>query len=177
MLTRWWRMKMFNTKLIATNMMKKLRISVLVSVCPSGRMCRFSALFSALAGRVSGWTLLTQGGVPRVAASGSNLILVILAAGMFPWLLFQGVHPVILSISLSIALESCALNTGSPNGFPMGLVQAGGIPPLPLLPLPPLPGCWCLGSVVAGSLHLPVETLWYISVDWILDQSSKVDDM
>ena len=54
-----------------------------------------------------------------------------MAAGMLPLLLFQGVHPVVLLISLRIALESCALKVGSPNGFPMGLVWAGGIPPLP----------------------------------------------
>ena len=106
---------MFNTKLMATNIMKKLRINVLVSVCPSGRMCRFSALFSPLEGGASVTTLLTQGVVPHVAASSSNLIPVILAAGTLPLLLFQGVHPVILSISLSIAL-----NAGSPNGSGMG---------------------------------------------------------
>ena len=98
-------------------------------------------------------TLLTQGVVPHVATSRSSLILVTLAAGMLPLLLFQGVCPVILLISPRIALESCALNVGSPNRFPMGLVWAGGIPPLPLLPLPPLPRSGHLGSMVAGSLY------------------------
>ena len=67
--------------------------------------------------------------MPRVATTRSNLILVILAAGTLPLLLFQGVCPVILLISLRIALESCALNAGSLNGSLMGLVLAGGVPP------------------------------------------------
>ena len=110
-------------------------------------------------------TLLTCGVIPRVATSGSSLILVTLAAGTLPLLLFQGVHPVVLLISLSIALESCALNMGSPNGFPLGLVWAGGIPPWPLLPLPPLPCSICLGSMVAGNLHSQVEMLQCTDVD------------
>ena len=168
---------MFNMKLIATNIMKKLRINVLMSACISGRMCQFSALFSALAGGASGMTLLTWGVKSHVATSGSSLILVILAAGTLPLLLFQGVHPVILSISPRMVLESCALTTGSPNGFPTGLVWAGGGPPLPLLPLPPLPCSGHLGSVVAGNLHPQVGTLQYKIVDWPIDQSSRVDDM
>ena len=90
-------------------------------------------------GGASVTTLLTQGVGPHVATSSSNLIPVILAAGTLPLLLFQGVHPVILSISPRIALESCALKAGSLNGFPIGLVWAGGIPPLPVPPVPPLP--------------------------------------
>ena len=120
---------MFNTKLITTNMMRRLRISVLMSVHPSGRLSPFSASLLALAGGATVTTLLTQGVMPRVATSRSNLTPVILAAGMLPLLLFQGVHAVILSISPRIALESCALNVGSPNGFPMALVWAGGVPP------------------------------------------------
>ena len=87
----------------------------------------FCLVFSP-AGGATVATLLTRGVIPCIATSGSSLILVILAAGTLPPLLFQGVHPVILSISPRIALESCALNVGSPNGFPMGLVWAGGIP-------------------------------------------------
>ena len=109
--------------------------------------------------------VISQGVVPRVAASGSNLIPVILAAGTLPQLLFQGVHPVSLSISPRIALESCALKAGSPNEFPMGLVWAGGVPPRPLLLLPPLPRSGHLESMVAGSLHPQVGTLWYKIVD------------
>ena len=167
---------MFNTKLMTTNIMKKLRICVLVSARPSGRMGPFSASFSALAGGASVTTLLTQGIIPRIATSGSSLIPVILAAGTLPQLLFQGVHPVILSISLRIALESCALNTGSLNGFPTGLVWAGGGPPLSL-PLPPLPRSGHLRSMVAGNLHPQVGTLQCKTVDWLIDQSSGVDDM
>ena len=115
---------MFNTKLMTTNTMRRLRICVLVSVCPFGRMSLFSASFSALAGGATVTTLLTRGVLPHVATSGSCLILVILAAGMLPLLLFQGVHPVILLISPRITL-----NAGLPNGFPSGLVGAGGVPP------------------------------------------------
>ena len=109
--------------------------------------------------------VISQGVVPRVAASRSNLIPVILAAGTLPQLLFQGVHPVSLSISPRIALESCALKAGSPNGFLMGLVWAGGVPPLPLLPLPPLPHSGRLGRVVAGNLCPLIGTLQYTDVD------------
>ena len=152
----WQRIKMFNTKLITTNAMRRLRIWVLMFIHPFGRMSLCSALFSALAGGATAMTLSTQGPLPRAAISGSNLILVILAARTLSWLLFQGVRPVILSISPSIALESCALNAGSPNGFPTGLVLAGGVPPHPLLPLPPLPRSGSLGSMVAGML-CPLE--------------------
>ena len=100
-----------------------------MSVCSFGRMSLCSALFSALAGGASVMTLLSQGVLPHVVTSRSSLIPVILAAGTLPLLLFQGVRPVILSISPRIALESCALNVGSPNGFPSGLLWAGGIPP------------------------------------------------
>ena len=170
-------MKMFNAKLMATNIMKKLRINVLVSVHLSRRMCQFSALFSALAGGASLTTLLRQSTVPHVATSSSSLIPVILAAGTLPLLLFQGVCPVSLSNSLRISLESCALKGGSPNGFSMGLVWAGGIPPLPLLPLPPLPHSGHLGHVVSGSLHPQVGTFWCKIVDSLIDQSSGVDNM
>ena len=168
---------MFNVKLMTTNMMKKLRINVLVSAGPSGRFCWFSATVSALAGGAFVMTLLTQGTVPCVATSGLSLIPVILAAGTLPLLLFQGVCPVRFSYSLRIALESCALNGGSPNGFPLGLVWAGGIPPLSLLPLPPLPHSGYLGSMAAGNLCRRVGTLHYRIVDWSIDQSFGVDNM
>ena len=173
MLKRCHRRKMFNMKLITINIMKKLRINVLMSASPFGRMCWFSAIVSTLACGVSG-TLSTQGSVPHVAASRINLTLV---ARTFPLLLFQGVRPVTLSISLMIALESCALNAGSPNGFPMGLVWAVGVPLLPLVPLPPLPCCWHLGRVVVDSLHPLVGTLQYKIAGWPIGQSSGVDDM
>ena len=107
----------------------------------------------------------------HVAAARFNLILVILAAGTLSLLLFQGVCPVILLISLSMALESCALNVGSPNGFPTGLVLAGGIPPCPL------PHSGHLGSMVAGMLHPLVGMLWCTDVDLTIGQSFGVDGM
>ena len=115
--------------------------------------------------------------MPRVATSGPRITLTpgILVAGTLPRLLFQGVHPVILSISPRMILESCALNVGSPNGFPTGLVWAGGIPPLPLLSLLPLPCLGCLGSVVAGMLHPLKGTLQCISVNLTIGQSFGVD--
>ena len=168
---------MFNVKLMTTNTMRRLRICVLVSVRPFEEASLFSASFSALASGASVTTLLTRGVMPHVATTGSNLILVILAAGTLFLLLFQGVHPEILSISLRIALESCALNTGSLNGFPTGLVLAGGVPPQPLLPLPPLPLSGHLGSMVAGMLHPLVGTLQCTNVDLTIGQSFRVDDM
>ena len=156
---------MFNMKLTTTNAMRRLRICVLRSVCPFKGTTPFSASFSALAGGATATTLLTRGVLPHVAASGSSLTPVILAAGTLFLLLFQGVRPVILSISPSMALESCALNVGSPNWFPMGLVLAGGVPPLPCLPLPPLPCSGHLGSVVAGMLRPLEGTLRCTDVD------------
>ena len=164
---------MFNAKLITAKMMKRLRISVLVSIHPFCGDIPIFALFSALAVRAPVTTLLAQGVVPRAATSRSSLILVILAAGMLPLLLFQGVCPVSHSISLRIALESCALNAGLPNGFPSGLVLAGGGPPLPLLPLP------CsghLGSVVARSLRPLTGTLQCTDVDLMIGQSFGADN-
>ena len=152
-------------------------ICVLMSVCPFEGTTLFSAPFSTLAGGGTVMTLFTQGVMSRVAASGFNLILVILAAGTLFLLLFQSVRPVILSISPSMALESCALNAGSLNWFLMGLVLAGGIPPLPLLPLPPLPRSGHLGSVVADMLHPLEGTLWCTDVDLTIGQSFRVDDM
>ena len=168
---------MFNAKLMTTNMMKKLRINVLMSAHPFRRVPLFSALFSALAHGASGTTLLTQSCMSHVATSRFNLIPVILAAGMLSLLLFQGVRPLILSISPRMILESCALNAGSPIGFPTGLVWAGGAAPLPLHPLPPLPRPGCLGSVVVDSLHPLVGTLQYKIAGWPIGQSSGVDDM
>ena len=162
--------------LMTTNMIKELRNCVLVSASPSGRICWFSATVSALAGGASG-TLCTWGVIPHGCTSGFNLTLVLCAAGTFPLLLFQGVCPVSLSCSLRIALWSWALNGGSLNEFPMGLVLAGGIPPLPLCPLPPLPCCWCPGSMVAHSFHLGVGTTRCKIEDWCFDQFVEDDDM
>ena len=52
------------------------------------------------------------------------------AGGTLSRLLFQGVRPVIRSISPQMIQVSCAWNAGSVSWFPMGLVWAGGAPPL-----------------------------------------------
>ena len=139
---------------MTTRKMKRLRICVLMSVHPLGSMPLWLALAPGAAGRL----FSTWSGILHVAASGpgTNLFPVTLAVGTLPLLLFQGVLPVSLSISPRMILESCALNGGSPSGFPMGLVLAGVATPLPLLPLPPLPHPGHLGSVVARMLH-PLE--------------------
>ena len=102
----------------------------------------------------------------RVAATlRAKFTPVILAGRTMSLFSFQGVHPVAHSISPSMALESCALNAGSLNGFPTGLVWAGGIPPLPLLPLPPHPRSGSLGNMVACMLHPREGTLQCTDVD------------
>ena len=128
------RIKMFNTKLIITNAMRKLRINVLVSVCPNWGVPLFSTLLPILAMWFSGTTLSTR--CPCAATPGFNLIPVILAAGTLSQLSFQGVRPVTRSISPRMRRVSCALKAGSISGFPMVLVWVGGAP----LPVPPLLG-------------------------------------
>ena len=119
----------------------------------------------------------------RVATPESNLILAIVAGGTLSRLAFQGVRPVTRSISPRMRRESCALNAGSPSGFPTGLGWAGGAPPCPVPPLlgfpllpPPLPRSGCLGNVAAGNLRPLIGTLRYIIEDCVVDQSSRVDD-
>ena len=169
---------MFNAKLFTASIMRKLRICVIMSVHPSGSVTLFSASLSALARGASGRMLQARGTLPHVAASGPriNLIPVTRAARTLPLLLFQSVHPVILSISPRIILESCALKAGSPIGFPVAVVRAGVAAPLPLPLLPPLPHPGCLGSMVAGMLHPPEGTLRYINVDLMIGQSSGADN-
>ena len=162
--------------LMTTNMKNELRNCVLMSASLSRWICWFSATVSALAGGASG-TLCSQGAFSHGCASRISLTSVTCAVGMFPLLLFQGVCPVILLYSLRIALWSCALNAGSPNGFLMGLVWAGGVPPLPLPPLPPLPCCWCLGSMVAPNCHPHVGTTWYKIEGFYFDQFVEGDNM
>ena len=171
---RWWRIKMFNAKLMTTRKMKRLRINVLMSAYSPGSIAWLSALFSAMAHGASGRMFLTWGSLPCVAVSGSktNLFRVTPAAGTLSLLLFQGVLPVIHSISPRMILESCALKAGSQ----MGLVWAGVATPLPLLPLPPLPCLCCLGNMVVHMLHPLKGTLWYINVDLMIGQSDGVDD-
>ena len=171
---------MFNTKLTITKAMRKLRICVLVSVRPVWGAPSISASFSDLAARCSGTTLFTQ--FSCAATTGFNLIPVILAGGTLSLLAFQGVRPVIRSISPRTRWESCALKAGSISGFPTVLVWAGGAPfpvsPLPGFPclLPPLPHSGCLGNMAAGNLRPLAGTLQYINVDFSVDQSFGVDN-
>ena len=176
----WRRIKMFNMKLTITNAMRKLRINVLVSVCPVWGAPSISTLFPGLAAWSSGTTLFTW--CSCAATTRFNLTPVILAVGTLSLLLFQGVRPVIHSISPCTRWVSCALNAGSVSGFPMGLVWVGGapcpLPPLPGFPLrpPPLPRSGCLGNVAAGNLRPLEGTLRCINVDFSVDQSFRVDD-
>ena len=159
---------------MTTSKMERLRICVLVSICPLGSMPLLSASFWAPACGASGWMLSTRGVILCVVASGpgTNLFPVTLAIGMLPLLLFQGVLPVVLSISPRMILESCALNVGSPSGFLMGQVLAGVATPLPLLPLHSLPRPGCLGNVVAHMLHPLEGTLRYINVELTISDVS-----
>ena len=125
-------------------------------------------------------TLFSQ--FSRAATTGFNLIPVILAAGTSSLLVFQGVRPVLCSISPRMRRVSCALKVGSESGFPPVLVWVGGaplpVPPLPVFPLrlPPLPRSGRLGNVVAGNLRPLIGMLRYIIVDCAVDQSFRVDD-
>ena len=116
------------------------------------------------------------------APTGSNLILVILAAGTLSLLSFQGVHPVTRSISPCMRWVSCALKAGSASGFLTVLVWVGGaplpVPPLPGFPLllPPRPHLGCLGNVVAGNQRPLIGTLRYTDEDFFVDQSFRVDN-
>ena len=178
----WRRIKMFNTKLIITNAIRRLRINVLVSVCPIWGVPSFSTLVPDAAMRCSGTILFTWGSGSRVATPESNLTLVILAVGTLSRLAFQGVRPVLRSISPRMRRVSCALNAGSVSGFPTVLVWVGvaplPVPPLPVLPLllPPRPRSGLLGNVVTGNLRPLIGTLWCTDEDFSVDQSSGVDD-
>ena len=106
----------------------------------------------------------------------------ILAVGTLSLLAFQGVRPVIRSISPRMRRVSCALKVGFVSGFPTVLVWVGAVPlPVPpLLGLPPLlpllPRSGRLGNMVAGNLHPIIGTLRYTDEDFSADQSSGVDD-
>ena len=132
--------------------------------------------------RCSGTILFTRDSGSRAATPGSNLILVILAVGTSSLLEFQGVRPVLRSISPRMIRVSCALNAGSVRRFPVVLVLVGAaplpVPPLPGLPLrlPPLPRSGRLGNVVADNLRPLIGTLRCTDEDFFVDQSSGVDD-
>ena len=114
----WRRIKMFNAKLTITNIMRKLRINVLVSILSFWGAPQLSASFSALAVRVSVTFLFTWGTSAHVATPWSNLFRVMVAVGMPSLLAFQGVHPVTRSISPQMIRVSCALNAGSADEPP-----------------------------------------------------------
>ena len=99
-----------------------------------------------------------------------------LAGGTLSLLVFHNVHPVILSISPVIILESCALNVGLPIGFLAVIIWAGVAAPLPLLPLPPLSRPGHLGSMVAHMLHPLEGTLRCTDVGLTLGQFFGADD-
>ena len=166
-------------KLSTVRNMKRLRICVLRSVCPSGSVTLFSALFSSLARGGSGRMLLTRGVISCVTAlgPGTNLLPVILAVGTLSLSMFHNVCPVTRSISPSIILESCALNAGLPIGFSVVIIQAGVAAPLPLPPLPPLPRPGRHGSVVVHNLR-PLEGMPQCTdLDSTVGRSFGVDDM
>ena len=120
----------------------------------------------------------TRGVISHATASGPgvNLPLVTLAAGTVLLSMFHNVHPVTLSISPRMILESCALNVGLPIGFLAVIIWAGVAAPLPLLSLLPLPRPGCLGSMVAGMLCPLVRMLWCTDVDLMTGQSFGADD-
>ena len=159
---RQWRRRS-NIILIAMNAKNEMRMYLLMSASPLMRMAQCSA---------SGTTLIIGAPGPcgscSCASSQSNLIRGI---GTFRQLSFQGVRPVMFSISPLMNRENWALTAGSSSGFLMVLVLAGGAPPLPPLPLPGflVPRC-----MVACNLHLLKETLRYKIMDWPNGQSSRV---
>ena len=149
--------------LMITNAKNEMRMYLLMAASPLMRMAQCSA---------SGTTLIIGAPGPcgscSCAFSWSNLIQGIRTSLQS---LFQGVHPVIFSISPWMNQANWALIAGSSSGFLMVLVLAGGAPPLPPLPLP---GFLIPQRMVVRSLHLLKETLWYKIVDWSIDQSSGV---
>ena len=156
---------MSNMILIITNAKNEMRMYLLVAASPLMRIVQCSASSTTLMIGAPG-----PCGSCSCASSQSNLIQGI---GMPRWLLFQGVPPVILSISPVTNLPNCTWRAGSSSGFLMGLVYAGGTLPPPLPPLP-LPGVLDPWHMVADNLHLLIETLWYKIVDWSVDQSCRV---
>ena len=120
---------MFNVMLIATK--NEMRMYFLMFTSPFRSIVQCSVSGTAL--------IIGAPGPPGRGSLTSSQSILILGIGTSLQLSFQGVCPVILSISPVITLKSWALNAGSPNGFLLGLVLAGDAAPLPLPPLP-LPG-------------------------------------
>ena len=141
-----------------------MRIYLLVAISLLMRMARCSA---------SGTTLMI--GAPGPCGSCPH------ASSQFSWiwgiqtpgqLSFQGVHPVMFSISPLTNLRNCAWRAGSSSGFLMGLVYAGGALPPPLSPLF-IPGVLDPRRMVADNMCLLKETLLNRIVDWSTDQSGR----
>ena len=148
--------------LMATNMKNEMRMYLLMSASPLRSMCQCSASGTAL--------IIGAPGPPwsgSLVSSRSNLTQGI---GTSLQLLFQGICPVRFSNSPMITLESCALNAGSSNGFPLAVVLAVGTPPHPL------PGILFPRHMVARNLHPFEWTLWYEIVDWPIGQSCGVGE-
>ena len=149
--------------LITTNAKNEMRMYLLMAASLLMRIVQCS---------VSGTALMIGAPGPcwscSLASSQSNLIQGI---GTSHRWMFQGVHPVILSISPVTNLENWAQSAGSSSGFLLGLVSEGGTPPLPPLPLPGVLDPRC---VVARNLRPLKRMLQYKIVDWLIDQSSRV---
>ena len=156
---------MFNIILIATNAKNEMRINLLMAASPLIRIAWCSASGTALMIGAPG----PCGSCSR-ASSRSNLSQ---GMGIPGLLLFQGVRPVMCSISPLTNLPNCARRAGSSSGFLLGPVYAGGTVSLPLPPLP-LPGVLVPRCMVADNLRLLIEMLLNRIVDWSTDQSFRV---
>ena len=128
---------MSNIILTITNMKNEMRMYLLVAASPLMRIARCSASGTAL-------MIGAPGPCGRCSRSSSRSIL-IRGIGTPLRLAFQGVCPVMFSISPLTNLPNCAQRAGSSSGFLLGPVYAGGALPAPLPPLP-LPGFWILDA-------------------------------
>ena len=159
---------------IAMNVKKEMRMYLLMAASPLMRMYLLMAAspLMRMAWCSASSTALMIGapgpcGSCSCASSRSSLIQGI---GMPCRLSFQGVHPVILSISPMTNLENWARSAGSSSGF-LVPVCAGGAPPFAPLPLPGVLDPQCM---VAHNLRPLKKTLRYKIVDWPIGQSSGV---
>ena len=122
---------MSNIILMNTNAKNEMRMNLLVSARPLMRIARCSASGTAL-------MIGAPGPCGRCSRSSSRSNL-IRGIGMPLLSAFQGVCPVMFSISPLTNLPNCARRAGSSRGFLLGPVYAGGTLPAPL-PSLPLPG-------------------------------------